>query len=48
MLEGTKYNNLKLFTCIVVLIKDDGEFIEHKIPKDTIDKVLNLNINNYI
>ncbi len=48
MLEGTKYENIKLFTCIVVLIKDDGEFIEHKVPKDIIDKVNNLNISNYI
>lgn len=48
MLEGTKYEKLKLFTCIVVLIKDSGEFIEHKVPRETIDKVINLDISNYI
>lgn len=48
MLEGTKYEKMKLFTCIVVLIKEDGNFIEHRVPKEIIDRVMNLNIKNYI
>ncbi len=48
MLEGSKYENIKLFTCIVVLIKDDGSFVEYKVPKEVISKVIDFNIKNYI
>ena len=34
MLEGTKYENIKLLGCIVVLLKDDSDFEEFRVPKD--------------
>jgi hypothetical protein len=27
MLEGTKYGDIKLFGCVVVLLKDDGTYV---------------------
>jgi hypothetical protein len=45
MLEDTKFNDIKLYGCFVVLLKDDSEFLEYRTPIDIIDKVLNMNIN---
>jgi hypothetical protein len=48
MLEGTKYENIPLFGGVVVLTKDDGTFVEHRIPKDVIQKVLNMDMKDYL
>lgn len=48
MLKGTKYENIKLFTCIVVLIKDDGVFVEYKIDSDIINRIVDMDIKKYI
>jgi hypothetical protein len=47
MLEGTQYENISLLGCIIVLLKDDNEFEEYKVPKDIIDKVMNLDLTHY-
>jgi hypothetical protein len=47
MLEGTKYENIELFGCIIVLLKEDGTFEEFRVHKKTIDTILNLDINNF-
>jgi len=48
MLEGTKYENIKLLGCIVVLLKDDATFEEYRIPKSIIETVFNLDIGFYL
>lgn len=48
MLRGTKYENLKLLGCVIVLLKDDGTFQEYKVPADVINKVMTLDLSNYI
>lgn len=48
MLEGTKFENLKLLGCIIVLLKDDKTFEEFRIPKSIIETVLNLDIAPYL
>jgi hypothetical protein len=48
MLEGTKYENLKLYGCIIVLVKDDGNFEEFRVSKETIKKVFDLDIKNIL
>jgi len=48
MLEGSKYENIKFSGGIVVLLKDDGEFEEYRIPREVIDKVFNMNVKDYI
>ena len=48
MLKGTKYENLKLLGCVIILLKDDGTFIEYKVPPDVINKVINLDLSKYI
>ena len=34
LLEGTKYENLRIFGCIIVLLGDNGEFEEFRVPKE--------------
>jgi hypothetical protein len=48
MLQGSKYENLKLLGCVIVHLKDDGTFVEYKVPTDVINKVLTMNIKNYL
>ena len=47
MLEGTKYENISLLGCVVVLLKDNSEFEEFRVPSDVINKVMNLNLSQY-
>ena len=48
MLKGTKYENLKLLGCVVVLLKDDSTFVEYKVPPQVNNTVLNLDLTKYI
>jgi hypothetical protein len=48
MLEGTKYENIKLYGCIVVLLREDSDFIEYRVPKDVINTVLNMKMSDYL
>jgi len=47
MLEGTKYENISLLGCVVVLLKDNSEFEEFRVPSDVINKVMNLDLKSY-
>lgn len=48
MLKGTKYENLKLFGCVVVLLKEDSTFVEYKVPQQIKNLVFNLDLEKYI
>jgi hypothetical protein len=48
MLKGTKYENLKLLGCVVILLKDDGTYQEYKVPSQVNNTVLNLDLTKYI
>jgi hypothetical protein len=48
MLKGTKYENIKLLGCVVVLLKDDSTFVEYKVPPQVNKTVLGLDIKKYI
>lgn len=48
MLEGTKYEDLKLLGCVVVLVKDDSDFVEYRVPKGVIDIILDMDMNKYL
>ena len=47
MLKGTKYENLKLYGCIITHLRDDAQFEEFRVPKQIIDTVLNMNVKQY-
>lgn len=48
MLKGTKYEDLKLLGCVVVLLKDDGTFEEYKVPYEITQTILRMDIQNYL
>jgi len=48
MLEGTKYGNLKLYGCIVTLLREDSEFEEFRVPQKVIDTILEMDMKNYL
>lgn len=48
MLEGSKYENIKLFGCIVVLLKDDSDYEEFRVPRDVIQTILDMDVKKYI
>jgi hypothetical protein len=48
MLEGSKYENIKLYGCIIVHLKDDSDFEEFRVPKDVIDTVLEMDMSKYL
>lgn len=47
MLQGTKYENLKLLGCVIVLLKDDGTFVEYKVPAQVNNTILSMDITKY-
>ena len=48
MLEGTKYENMKLLGCIVVLLKESSEYEEFRVPKPLINTILDMDISKYL
>ena len=48
MLEGTKYEDLQLLGCVVVLVKDDSDFEEFRVPKEVIETILEMDMSEYL
>jgi hypothetical protein len=48
MLEGTKYDKLKLYGCIIVHLIDDGTFQEYRVPREVINTVLKMDMKKYL
>lgn len=48
MLEGTKYEDLQLLGCVIVLVKDDSDFEEFRVPKEVIETILEMDMSEYL
>ena len=48
MLKGSKYENIKLYGCIIAHLRDDTQFEEFRVPKDVIDNVLEMDVKKYL
>lgn len=48
MLKGTKYENVKLLGCVIVLLKEDSTFVEYKVPPQVNKTILELDLTKYI
>lgn len=44
MLEGSKYENIKLLGCIIVRLTEDREYVEYRVDKSTINTILDMDI----
>jgi len=48
MLEGSKYENIPLLGCIIVLITEESEYVEHRVDKKTINTILEMDVKQYL
>jgi len=48
MLEGTKYENTKIYGYIIVHLKEDSEFEEYRVPKDVQNTILSMDMKKYL
>jgi hypothetical protein len=48
MLQGTKYENIKLYGCIIVLVKEIGQYEEFRVPKGVQDTILEMDMSKYL
>ena len=48
MLEGTKYEDLKLMGCIVVLVTKESDYREFRVPKSVIERVMDMDMSEYL
>lgn len=48
MLKETEFKNIDFFGGVVVLLKDNGEFIEYKVPKEIKDTILTMDLTKYL
>jgi hypothetical protein len=48
MLKGTKYENIPLLGCVVVLLKESGEYAEYKVPQDVINTIMEMDMKDYL
>jgi len=48
MLEYSKFNNVKLLGCVVVLLKDDGTFEEFRVPPEISQTILDMKRKQYL
>ena len=47
MLKGSKYEDIDIVRCIVVLLKSD-EYEEYKVPMDVITETMSMDINTIL
>lgn len=48
MLKGSKYENIELGGCIIDSLRDDGTFVEFRVPKFFIDTIMTMDLSPYI
>lgn len=48
MLQGSKYENLRVYGCIIAHLRDDTQFEEFRVPKKVIDTVMGMDIKKYL
>ena len=48
MLQGTKYENIKLYGCIISHLKEDTSYDEYRVPKDVMDTILEMDMKKYL
>ena len=48
MLQGSKYENLKLYGCVISHLKEDSLYDEYKVPQEVINTILDMDIKKYL
>ena len=48
MLKGTKYENIKLYGCVIVLFKENCWYEEFRVPKGVQETILDMDMKKYL
>lgn len=48
MLEGTKYENIKLYGCVISHLKEDSTYDEYRVPQDVVNIVMGMNVKEHL
>ena len=48
MLQGTKYENLQVDRCYIILLQENSSFRQFKVPDNIKNKVMDMNMNVYL
>jgi len=48
MLEGTQFEDKKFLGGVIVLLKEDGTFVEYKVPQPIINNIFTIDLSKYI
>jgi hypothetical protein len=48
MLQGTKYENIKLYGCVISHLKEDCLYDEYRVPQDIVNIVMNMDMKQYL
>jgi hypothetical protein len=48
MLQGTKYEDVKLYGCIITHLREDTQFEEYRVSKVVIDTVMDMDVRKYL
>lgn len=48
MLEGTKYEGISYYGCVIVHLDDETNFTEHRVSRDVIDTILRMDMGKYL
>ncbi len=48
MLKGSKFENIKIYGCIIAHLRDDTQFEEFRVPKKVVDTVMGMDVRKYL
>ncbi len=48
MLKGSKFENIKIYGCIIAHLRDDTQFEEFRVPKKVVDTVMGMDMRKYL
>lgn len=48
MLQGTKYENINFFGCVIVHLTEEQEYVEYRIPRNVVDIIMKMDIKQYL
>jgi hypothetical protein len=48
MLEGTKYEDIKFYGCVISHLKEDSTYEEYRVPQDVVSIVMDMNVKKYL
>ena len=48
MLQGTKYENIKLYGCVISHLKEDSLYDEYKVPQDIVNIIMDMDVKQYL